>query len=195
MKLIIFLVFISQSAFANSPVYEKGLKNSNEFFNQNMAMSCKQRGVEDIRVLANADIITLINSVEARIKDPKTPKSYDTNLNQILTRSKCIQRLLPGVSFTCENKGKNCRENKASAWVSWIFGKIHLCDNYFNNTDAYQSAIMIHEVAHKCGAFDLEYHKTTKPRKMYYSIFPSFQNADNFSYWVRKGFCLPEHDC
>ena len=188
----IFISLLSSTVFATTPNYSGQII---EFDSGAMRPSCEERGGETIRKLAFTDIKNLINQIKQRMSDPKKPSGYDLHLWQILERAQCIDRLLPKVKFNCENKGKLCKDGKASAWVSWIFGKIKLCDVYYTYTQKYQSAIMIHEVAHRCGAFDLEYHSKTKPRMWYNKIFTTYNNADVYSYWVRKGFCLPEHDC
>lgn len=97
---------------------------------------------------------------------------------------------------------------------------VTLCPRYFTRDKHDRAAIMIHEISHICGTDDYKYifdakgvpTDSLRSGDFYQSKFQlnlfgyqilnvkkanyhSTENADNYRYWAKYGFCLPGYDC
>lgn len=111
----------------------------------------------------------------------------------------------------------SCACNAAPKVLAYVYHdrnkEIFLCKPYFSRKKRqYRSAVLLHEVSHKCGTRDWKYlntlsgefinspiesHKLKVAGKWRTSNVKEItaKNADNFEYWAVQGFCLPDYDC
>lgn len=140
--------------------------------------------------------------------NPQRRKSVEA----VSHRLQCMRKEFDKYKISC-----SCpRYPKGDAFAYVLLNKtkeIYICNAYFDRKQrSLRSAVLLHEVSHKCGTRDWKYlngydgkfnHYPIETQKMNMAgswfkvpvrnLTPN--NADNFEYWALRGFCLPDYDC
>lgn len=103
----------------------------------------------------------------------------------------CILKKMPNMRYSCQNKHHKI---KAADTIMWVGRGARIFDGTFNSP-SYVKGILVHEVAHKCGANDRNYYYQAgiSPNRDANEAWA--KTASTYDYWIMKGFCVPGRNC
>lgn len=156
----------------------------------------KIRGYEKLNILKKEKYT--IKRLGGKVKIKKE-RSMLTNTIKTL---QCISNKINYIGFQCRSQDPICLyEAWAATKVLWLVVDvpfhefdIHLCTSFWRGEQA-EIGMIIHELAHHCGATDATYFNSTyEPPRTFEKIHWS-RIADTYEYWAEFGFCIPGIDC
>jgi hypothetical protein len=147
----------------------------------------------------------LQEQVDERIADPRLTAEQRRQTQLVGRNLKCIkEKKLNQMQIHCEADCPALQVAFVTGTPMPLIGgltnpnRIHLCTTRVNRMAPEPlSAVLLHELSHKCGAKD---HKYFIDSGNYQNVTPPehvrwFENADHFQYWYHHNFCVPGYDC
>lgn len=213
---------LSQKSYSRKQILSI-LKSLEGKIEPSIEMAC-QENATGIKVLGCSDSgkvmsdyvisVSLLAKLSSEIEQYDRKLGLDKHIVQklqvhaIKEKISCMQNFYKNFTFTCRKKDPVCQKQMAIAYVLRADAgknkRIYLCPFYrLADTYKFRASILLHELSHHCGTYDLQYLHDEQQRPIRFSsrsksglkVDVSHLNAANFDYWADKGFCLPEFDC
>lgn len=175
--------------------------------------------VEHSMVTALLMIKKIKSGVQSHLRTRKTKKEVQI-LNQVNKVVSCMEGKLAEEMYIECGPCSNDPSRAAQTRITVLTKSIELCPQFTKFTREFDRAhILVHEISHLCGTVDTRYmgisdeshdhglsishmrnpvtYKTTRTYtfagfNVYSSdSYDAHQNADNYAYWARFGFCIP----